>query len=73
MPESWIVPMTTLTITISEEQLTQLQALAAQSHLTPEELVQMSIEELLSQSDEKFERVLNYVLQKNSELYHRLA
>ena len=65
--------MTTLTISISEEHLAQLQALATRYQTTPEELVQVSIAELLKYPDEAFERVLAYVLRKNAELYRRLA
>jgi antitoxin FitA len=65
--------MTTLTIPISEEHLEQLQALAVQYQVTPEELVQASIHGLLSHPDEWFQQILEYVLRKNAELYRRLA
>lgn len=42
-------------------------------HEPQEELVRVSIEELLSRPDEAFERAVEYVLEKNAELYQRLA
>lgn len=65
--------MTTLTISISEEHLEQLQTLAIQYQVTPEELVQVSIKELLGQPDERFQQILEYGPRKNAELYQRLA
>ncbi len=38
-----------------------------------EELARSSIEELLAQPDDKFQRVAEYVLKKNEDLYRRLA
>ena len=65
--------MTTLTIALPEDRLQQLKERAARLRITPEELVRASIEELLTRPDEEFERALTYVLEKNSELYRRLA
>ena len=65
--------MTTLTISLSEECLQQLTERAAQLRITPEELVRASIEELLTRPEEEFQRALTYVLNKNTELYRRLA
>ena len=41
--------------------------------VSPEDLVRVSVEELLAQPDDKFEQAVNYVLEKNAELYGRLA
>jgi antitoxin FitA len=65
--------MTTLTISLPEEQLAKLQQMAAQFSITPEELARVGVEELLSQPEETFERAANYVLLKNAELLRRLA
>ena len=65
--------MTTLTITLSEERLTQLQEVAARLQVTPEELASISIEELLTRPDETFQQAVSYVLKKNAELYQRLS
>ena len=41
--------------------------------MSPEDLVLISIEELLTRPDEQFEKTVDYVLQKNAEVYQRLA
>jgi predicted transcriptional regulator len=65
--------MTTLTISLPEDRLQQLQERAAQLHVAPEDLVRASIEELLTRPAEEFQRAMTYVLKKNAELYRRLA
>jgi len=50
-----------------------MEAATARLNVSPEELVRVSIEELLSRPDEAFERAVEYVLEKNTELYRRLA
>lgn len=65
--------MTTLTISLPEDLLQQLKERAAQLRVAPEELVRASIEELLTRPDEEFQRALSHVLNKNMELYRRLA
>ncbi|MCX7667182.1 MAG: DNA-binding protein [Gemmataceae bacterium] len=65
--------MTAITIILSEERLQKLQELAKLFQVSPEELVRFSVEELLSRPDKEFQKALDYVLQKNSELYQRLA
>ena len=65
--------MTTLTISLPEDRLQQLKERAARFRIAPEELVRASIEELLTRPDEEFQRALTYVLNKNAELYRRLA
>lgn len=66
-------PMTKITIPIPKDRLAQLQTMAAQLRVTPEELVQASITELLDHSEEAFEQTVDYLLNKNRELYQRLA
>ncbi|GIW01235.1 DNA-binding protein [Roseiflexus sp.] len=65
--------MTTITIALSDDQLQKLQQVATLFQVTPEELVRVSVEELLSRPEEEFRKALEYVLQKNTELYQRLA
>lgn len=65
--------MTTITVPLSEEALDALKKRAAAYDIAPERLVQAAVDEMLSRHDEKFERTLEYVLQKNAELYKRLA
>jgi len=65
--------MTSITITLPEDRLAKLREIAARLNVTPEDLARVSIEELLTRPDETFKRTAEYVLQKNSELYRRLA
>ncbi len=65
--------MATLTITLSTDRYEQLQAVAARYNITAEDLARVGVEELLARPDDAFQRVADYVLQKNAELYRRLA
>ena len=65
--------MSTLTIALSEERLQKLEEIARRFQIAPEELVRVSIDELLSLPEEDFRRALDLVLSKNAELYQRLA
>ena len=65
--------MTTITIVLPNERLLKLNERAVQYHVSPEELVRISIEELLSRTDESFQEAVQYVIKKNAELYRRLA
>ena len=65
--------MTTMTITLPDERLKQLQELAQEVGIAPEELVQANIETWLTSYRENFEQASQYVLEKNRELYRRLA
>jgi antitoxin FitA len=65
--------MSTITITLSDERLLRLRELAKEAKLAPEDLVRASVEEWLSRPKDDFARAANYVLQKNAELYRRLA
>jgi antitoxin FitA len=65
--------MTNITIAIPDDHLLKLQEIAARFQVTPEELVRVSLQEILSRPEEAFQRAASYVLQKNAELYQRLA
>ena len=65
--------MTTITINLSEDQLAELEKMAARLGVSLEELVRVSIEALLTRPELAFEEAADYVLQKNAELYQRLA
>ena len=64
---------TTITISLPDDRLQKLKEIAARFSVAPEELVRVSIEELLTRPEEEFRRALEYVLNKNAELYRRLA
>ena len=69
----WSVPMTAITIPLSDGQLTKLQEMARRLRVPPETLLVATLEDLLSRPDEEFQRTMEYVLRKNEELYRRLA
>jgi hypothetical protein len=65
--------MTTIAIPLSEESVAQLRRRAEQAGLTLEEFLRRSVEQLLDRPDEQFRQAAAYVLEKNAELYRRLA
>lgn len=65
--------MATITVTLSEDRLQKLQELAKQFRIAPEELLRVSVEELIARPQADFQKALEYVLEKNKELYRRLA
>ena len=60
-------------INLSEEQLHKLQQLAQDSQVSPEDLLQSSIDDWLATPRDEFKQAASYVLKKNAELYRRLA
>lgn len=65
--------MNTLEIEITDEMAAKLNAAAERLGVTPADYLRRIAEEKLSETDEQFERVVDYVLTKNAELYRRLA
>jgi hypothetical protein len=65
--------MGAITITLPQERMVKLKELADSLGITLEALVQLSVEDLLTRSDNDFEKAANRVLEKNAELYRRLA
>jgi hypothetical protein len=65
--------MTTITVSLPADRMQKLREVAAQYRVAPEDLVRASVEELLTRPEEEFKRALEYVLDKNAELYRRLA
>ncbi len=65
--------MTMITIPLSDERVARLRIWAEQAGLAPEEYLRRRVEQLLDQPDEDFRQAAAYVLQKNAELYRRLA
>jgi Mg2+ and Co2+ transporter CorA len=58
---------------ISEERLQKLQETATLLGIPIEELMQMRVEEVLNKPEASFKGAMDYVLNKNTELYNRLA
>jgi len=65
--------MTTITIELPSERLQKLQEMAVKFGVSMEELVRVSVEDMLTQPEEQFRNAAQYVLKKNAELYKRLA
>ncbi len=65
--------MTTITISLPDDRLRELTELSEKLNVAPEELVRLSIEDLLTRPEEDLRKATEYVLTKNAELYHRLA
>jgi antitoxin FitA len=65
--------MSTITIAIPDERLQRLREAAARLGVSPEDLVRVSIEDLLARPDETLKSAVEHVLEKNAELYRRLA
>lgn len=65
--------MTTIIITLPDDRLQKLKELSSFFRVSTEDLIRVSIEDLIAQPDEEFERIVEYVLEKNAEIYKRLA
>ena len=65
--------MTILKITVSERRLSRLEDKARRLRVTPETLLEASLEELITRSDREFQQAVSYVLAKNADLYRHLA
>lgn len=65
--------MTTITIELPSERLQKLQEMALKFGVSMEELVRVSVEDMLTQPEDQFRKAAQYVLKKNAELYKRLA
>ena len=65
--------MDVTTIPLSNDDLAKLKEMADRHGITPEALARVSIVELLARPEEEFQRVVDFVLEKNADLYRRLA
>jgi hypothetical protein len=65
--------MTTVTIPVSDGRFERLRSLAQQAGVSPEEFLKRRVEFLLDQPDEEFKAITEIILEKNRELYRRLA
>jgi antitoxin FitA len=65
--------MQTIEIQLPEQIAAKLMETAERLGVTVEYLLQASVEEKLARLDEDFLSAANYVLEKNAELYQRLA
>ncbi len=65
--------MTSITIPLSDERVAQLRVWAEEAGLPPEEFLRRRVEQLLDRPDQQFQKAADHLLQKNAELYRRLA
>jgi len=65
--------MSTITVPLSEDRLKTLREMAARMKVSPEELAGACLEEWLARPRDDFVLAAGYVLQKNLDLYRRLA
>jgi len=65
--------MSTLTVELTDERMQQLRAAAERLGVAPEDLVRVSIDDLLARPEPDFQAAADYLLKKNAELYRRLA
>jgi antitoxin FitA len=65
--------MTTITIELPSERLQKLEEMALKFGVSMEELVRVSVDDMLTQPEEQLRKAAQYVLKKNAELYKRLA
>jgi predicted transcriptional regulator len=71
---SRVVPeMTSITIPLSDERAARLRVWAEEAGLPPEEFLRRRVEQLLDRPDQQFQKAADHLLQKNAELYRRLA
>ncbi|HQX49658.1 MAG TPA: hypothetical protein PLY87_23660 [Planctomycetaceae bacterium] len=63
----------TLTLELSEQQVQRLQEVAQRLNVSVADLATAAINDLLAKPESDFERAATYVLEKNAELYRRLA
>ncbi len=65
--------MNTITIELPNERLKKLREMSSKFGVSMEDLVRVSVEDMLSRPEEQFRKAAQYVLEKNTELYKRLA
>jgi hypothetical protein len=65
--------MSTLTINIPEDRWARLKAISDQFGISPEELIRISVDDLLTRPQEDCKQAIDYVVKKNEELYRRLS
>ena len=65
--------MESIRINLPEQLLSQLKDAASKIGVSPEDFIKSGIEEKLSLLDRDFQNALDRVLEKNAELYKRLA
>ena len=65
--------MQTITINIDEDKKKKLQQKADNFGLKIEDLINMTLDEILSEDESDLENKINYIFKKNDKLYENLA
>lgn len=65
--------MTTITVQLPDDQADRLARMAERFHISVEQLATAGVQELLSERDDQFRQAVTRILEKNAELYRRLA
>jgi predicted DNA-binding protein len=65
--------MTTVTVSLSDEEMHRLKELSKREGLTVEQMVRLGINDFIGQPDDAFHAAVKRVLEKNAELYRRLS
>ena len=65
--------MPSVTVSLSDEEMRRLEVLSKREGLTVEQLVRISINDLIGQADESFRTATRRVMEKNADLYRRLS
>jgi hypothetical protein len=61
-----------ITLQLTPEQEAKLRSVAGQLKVSPEDLAETAVRDLLAQPDDEFLRVAKKVVEENRELYERL-
>lgn len=73
MKEVDVVVVRTIEVQLPEQTASKLEKVGQRVSVSAEDLLVLSVEENLAQLDEEFRSSADYVLQKNADLYGRLA
>lgn len=65
--------MATVKVPLSDEEMRRLEELSKREGLTVEQVARLGIHDFISQPDEAFRASAKRVMEKNTELYRRLA
>ena len=62
-----------ISLELTDEQSRRLEERARQLGVDPRDLAKAAVNDLLSRTDDDFDRAAKFVLEKNRELYRRLS
>ena len=65
--------MTTVTVSLSDDEMRRLEELSKREGLTVEQMVRLDINDFIGQPDESFRTAAKRVMERNAELYKRLS